>query len=99
MQHVSQVLRGGARVWQLPGLGWNTAFFNLWVDGHAADCARLGKPFVLEEFGKNVTLPVTPAGIAAERDPAFQTVYAKLLASLASNGTFQGPPRVAGSPA
>ena len=75
---------------QLPGLGWNTAFFNSWVDGHSADCARLGKPFVLEEFGKNVTVPVTAAGIAAERDPAFQTVYAKLLASLASNGTFQG---------
>ncbi|KAK9821607.1 hypothetical protein WJX81_006064 [Elliptochloris bilobata] len=74
----------------LPLLGWNTAFFNAWVDGHAADCALLGKPFVLEEFGKNVTVPVTPAGIAAERDPAFQTTYAKLLASLASNGTFQG---------
>ena len=65
------------------------------MDGHSADCARLGKPFVLEEFGKNVTVPVTAAGIAAERDPALQTVYAKLLASLASNGTFQGPLRAA----
>ena len=66
------------------------------MDSHSADCAQLGKPFVLEEFGKNVTVPVTAAGIAAERDPAFQTVYTKLLASLASNGTFQGALRSSG---
>ncbi len=74
---------------QTPDLGWNAAFFAAWVDGHAADCAALGKPFILEEFGKNVTVPVTPAGIAATRDPAFASVYAKLLASLTSGGGFQ----------
>lgn len=70
--------------------GWDAKFFNAWVDGHAADCAALGKPFVLEEFGKNVSVPVTPEGIAAVRDPVFATVYTKLLASLASGRTFQG---------
>jgi hypothetical protein len=74
---------------QTPDLGWNAAFFAAWVDGHAADCAALGKPFILEEFGKNVTVPVTPASIAATRDPAFASVYAKLLASLTSGGGFQ----------
>ena len=77
------------RARQTPDTGWSPTFFNAWVDGHAADCAAMGKPFILEEFGKNVTTPVTPAGIAATRNAPFASVYTKLLASLTSGGGFQ----------
>ena len=89
--HFTHALTPAVCAVQTPLLGgWDAKFFNAWVDGHAADCAALGKPFVLEEFGKNVSVPVTPEGIAAVRDPVFATVYTKLLASLASGGNFQG---------
>jgi len=56
------------------------AFMKTWIDGHVDDAAALGKPVLLQEFGK--TLPKVRAGaawakqVAEKRDPSFAAVYA-----------------------
>ena len=49
----------------------------------------LGKPFVVEEFGKNI-YDRSPDNIAKVRDPFFAAVYDALADSLKSGGVFRG---------
>ena len=53
------------------------AFINTWISQRAADASSLGKPLIVEEFGKQLQ-EFTPANIAAVRDPVFADVYAAL---------------------
>jgi hypothetical protein len=66
-------------------------FLSKWIKSHADACHTLGKPFVLEEFGKNVTTAAkTPADWKAMRTPMFTRAYNELLSSLQAGGNFQG---------
>ena len=51
----------------------------------------LGKPFIVEEFGKSVDMR-DPGTIAKVRDPVFSAVYDALSDSLKSDGIFKGRP-------
>ena len=69
-----------------------------WIGSHADACAALGKPFVLEEFGKNVTVKAkTPEDWKAMRTPMFARAYSEYISSLESGGNYQGA-RLFGSP-
>eukprot|EP00884_Botryococcus_braunii_P013143 jgi/Botrbrau1/2182/Bobra.101_2s0018.2 len=65
--------------------GHHVDFYKSWIESHAAECEKLGKPFVLEEFGKKTSdqksLP--------ERHQLFMDVYDSYLSSLL-NGTYGG---------
>ena len=37
--------------------------------------AAIGKPVIVEEFGKQLPVPATAAQIASDRDPVFRAVY------------------------
>lgn len=45
-------------------------FLPLWLDGHIKAAAALGKPLVLEEFGKIASQD--PLNISTTRDPVFK---------------------------
>ena len=65
------------------------AFVNSWLKAHIKNSEDLGKPFVVEEFGKN--LPTRDAGtIAKLRDPVFTAVYNTLADNIKSGGAFRG---------
>lgn len=69
----------------------NQAFFSKWIDSHADACKSIGKPFVLEEFGKNVTAKAkTPEEWKARRTPMFSHAYSEYISSLESGGNYQG---------
>ncbi len=56
---------------------------------------QLGKPLILEEFGKNVTLGngssnALEASIQSQRAPVFQMIYGLLSSSLSSGGPLRG---------
>lgn len=65
------------------------AFAKSWLSAHEKSSQQLGKPFVVEEFGKNV-YDRSAANIAKTRDPVFAAVYDALADSLKSNGVFRG---------
>lgn len=50
-------------------------FINTWLTSRAAAMAAIGKPVIVEEFGKQLPVPATAAQIASNRDPVFQAVY------------------------
>lgn len=69
----------------------NQAFLSKWIDSHADACKSIGKPFVLEEFGKNVTAKAkTPEEWKARRTPMFSHAYSEYISSLESGGNYQG---------
>ena len=69
----------------------NQAFLSKWIDSHAGGCKAIGKPFVLEEFGKNVTAKAkTPKEWKARRTPMFSHAYSEYISSLESGGNYQG---------
>ncbi|EIE20480.1 glycoside hydrolase [Coccomyxa subellipsoidea C-169] len=69
----------------------NQAFLSKWIDSHAGACKAIGKPFVLEEFGKNVTAKAkTPEEWKARRTPMFSHAYSEYISSLESGGNYQG---------
>ncbi|KAK9917882.1 hypothetical protein WJX75_009220 [Coccomyxa subellipsoidea] len=69
----------------------NQAFFSKWIDSHANACKSIGKPFILEEFGKNVTAKAkTPEEWKARRTPMFSHAYSEYISSLESGGNYQG---------
>ena len=71
----------------------NQDFLVKWISSHADACAALGKPFVLEEFGKNVTVKAkTPEDWKAMRTPMFARAYSEYIDSLESGGNYQGAP-------
>lgn len=61
-------------------LASETEFMHAWIDGHAADAAALGKPIILQEFGKTLPKPKNAAAwtraVRETRDLAFKAVYA-----------------------
>ena len=66
-------------------------FMRAWIDGHAADAAALGKPVILQEFGKTLPRPKNAAawtrGVREHRDPAFRAVYAHVADHVARGGS------------
>lgn len=67
------------------------AFLSKWLHSHADACKSIGKPFVLEEFGKNVTAKAkTPEEWKAQRKPMFSYAYSEYISSLESGGNYQG---------
>ena len=65
------------------------AFSKAWLTAHMKSAQSLGKPFIVEEFGKNV-YDRSAANIAQVRDPVFAAVYDALADSLKSGGVFRG---------
>lgn len=65
------------------------AFAKSWLSAHMKSSEGLGKPFVVEEFGKNI-YDRSPDNIAKVRDPVFAAVYDALADSLKSGGVFRG---------
>ena len=53
-------------------------FVNNWIAARSADAATLGKPLIIEEFGKQLPVPADAATIASVRDPIFADIYAAL---------------------
>jgi hypothetical protein len=69
----------------------NQAFLSKWIESHSTACQALGKPFVLEEFGKNVTAKAkTPEDWKAQRTPMFSRAYSEYISSLENGGNYQG---------
>lgn len=54
-----------------------TDFINKWVAQRAKDASALGKPLVIEEFGKQLQ-DFSASNIAKVRDPVFKAVYDSL---------------------
>lgn len=67
------------------------AFTKSWLSSHMKNAQALGKPFIVEEFGKSVDMR-DPGTIAKVRDPVFSAVYDALSDSLKSDGIFKGRP-------
>ena len=69
----------------------NQAFLTKWINSHADACKRIGKPFVLEEFGKNVTSEAkVPSDWKKVRGPMFSHAYSEYISSLENGGNYQG---------
>ena len=74
---------------------WNVDFLEAWIKQHAADAAALGKPFMIEEFGKEVHLEKgVEANITSIRGPFYRKVYQQLQESLAADGPLKGALRL-----
>eukprot|EP00891_Asterochloris_glomerata_P001911 jgi/Astpho2/1911/Aster-x1048 len=65
------------------------AFSTSWINAHLADSTSLGKPFVLEEFGKQ-TISANTTQTTLYRNPVFAAVFNSFASSLQSNGPFKG---------
>ena len=50
----------------------------------------MGKPFVLEEFGKNVSNVLNASAITMERDPTYNVIYGEYQNSLAAGNNLRG---------
>ena len=64
-------------------------FTKSWLTSHINNAKSLGKPLIVEEFGKSLDMR-SPQTIAEVRDPVFAAVYDALSDSLESDGTFKG---------
>lgn len=64
-------------------------FIGSWLTSHIDNARSLGKPFIVEEFGKSLAKR-DPGTIAEVRDPIFKVVYDQLSDSLDSDGYFKG---------
>ena len=70
---------------------WDVDFLESWIKQHAADAAAMGKPFMIEEFGKEVHLENgAQANITSIRGPFYRKVYQQLQESLANDGALKG---------
>ena len=68
-----------------------TAFETQWLGSHDSAATALGKPLVLEEFGKATLTPsVSDAVRTAQRLPIFNQVYTAFNNSFYGNGALQG---------
>ncbi|GMH40609.1 hypothetical protein BSKO_08513 [Bryopsis sp. KO-2023] len=70
--------------WGVPTL----EFQRNWIAEHINDTIGLGKPLVVEEFGKIAT--DSPLGRVAERDPFFQDIYDTFAQQRAAGGPLKG---------
>ena len=64
-------------------------FTTAWLNSHIKNAQTLGKPFIVEEFGKSVNAR-DPGTISTVRDPVFTAVYNMLSSNLKSDGIFKG---------
>lgn len=65
---------------------WNTtdlAFPPVWIDSHIKESRKLGKPLLLEEFGKQ-------SNGAGDKAPYYDVVFSALETSLANGDNFRG---------
>lgn len=53
-------------------------FINTWLNTRSADMAAIGKPLVVEEFGKQLPVPSNASVIAETRDRIFRAIYSAL---------------------
>ena len=66
-------------------------FLEIWIKQHAADAAAMGKPFMIEEFGKEVHLESgSAANMSSVRGPFYRKVYQELQDSIAADGPLKG---------
>lgn len=69
----------------------STAFETQWLTSHQQQATLLGKPLVLEEFGKaTLQASVSDATRTAQRLPIFTQVYTSFNQSFYGNGPLQG---------
>ena len=69
----------------------HVAFVKSWMEAHIRNTQSLGKPFIVEEFGKGLDKRDAET-ITNVRDPVFKAVYDMLDSSLKSDGIFKGKP-------
>lgn len=70
---------------------WDVDFLEKWIKQHAADAKAMGKPFMIEEFGKEVHLELgVKANISSIRGPFYRKVYQQLQESLNADGPLKG---------
>lgn len=70
---------------------WDVDFLERWIKQHAADAKAMGKPFMIEEFGKEVHLESgVKANISSIRGPFYRKVYQQLQESLNADGPLKG---------
>ena len=65
---------------------WNTtdlAFPPVWIDSHIKESRKLGKPLLLEEFGKQ-------SNGAGDKAPYYDVVFSALETALANGDNFRG---------
>eukprot|EP00891_Asterochloris_glomerata_P001627 jgi/Astpho2/1627/e_gw1.00030.19.1_t len=75
-------------LWPDAWLDESSSFPTTWLNAHMTDAAALGKPLLLEEFGKTVNLSM---GLTlAARDQLYSTVYSMIEQSIQGNGTLLG---------
>ena len=67
----------------------SVAFTNSWLTAHIANAQSLGKPFIVEEFGKSINARDANT-ISTVRDPVFTAVYNMLNSNLKADGIFKG---------
>lgn len=70
-------------------------FLDNWLFHHQQASKALGKPLLLEEFGKNISiagagLDVLQASVRERRMPIFRHIYQALNASFASGDSLRG---------
>eukprot|EP01024_Parvocaulis_polyphysoides_P038581 TRINITY_DN346_c0_g1_i2.p1 TRINITY_DN346_c0_g1~~TRINITY_DN346_c0_g1_i2.p1 ORF type:complete len:516 (-),score=70.28 TRINITY_DN346_c0_g1_i2:1578-3125(-) len=65
-------------------------FLRNWIEGKIQEANSLGKPLVLQEFGKGTESMTDAAEIASVRDPVYELVYSMLEEQLATGGPFRG---------
>ncbi|DBA97559.1 hypothetical protein WJX77_001628 [Trebouxia sp. C0004] len=65
------------------------SFTTAWLTAHIANAQSLGKPFIVEEFGKSISAR-DPTTISTVRDPVFTAVYNMLNSNLKADGIFKG---------
>ncbi|KAL3155965.1 hypothetical protein ABBQ32_012960 [Trebouxia sp. C0010 RCD-2024] len=80
-----------AHIWPDNWETWDVDFLETWIKQHAADAKAMGKPFMIEEFGKEVHLESgTQANISSIRGPFYRKVYQQLQESLNADGPLKG---------
>lgn len=69
-------------------------FLDNWIRFHEVATKQLGKPLILEEFGKNATIGAGNAAlqrsIRQKRQPVFSHIYGLLNDSLTSGDSLRG---------
>ncbi|DBB03621.1 TPA: hypothetical protein ACH3X3_010954 [Trebouxia sp. C0006] len=90
--HASKAIDfAAAHIWPDNWETWDVDFLESWIKQHAADAAAMGKPFMIEEFGKEVHLENgAQANITSIRGPFYRKVYQQLQESLANDGALKG---------
>jgi len=74
--------------WDVAG---NNGFIKTWINDHEKAAQKLGKPLVMEEFGKNTTNPFDEQLKDQQvRNQTFSTVMSYLTDSLNSGGVLRG---------